>query len=896
MSTLLWQAPKARSRPFWASIIACLLFFIALSFFVLWSQDTHALAMDPAIAVIPFVVAGLGLLAFLRVTDRRDKVSWYLVAVSLLSMGLAEGLWILNPAFTVVQLPFSPLGDFLHLLFYPVAFAAIMARVPRSRKFFGFLLPSFDAFLVSVSAVALSWQLMLGPTIMQASEPLLAAYPVGDLLILFAVLSLFLKTPDDKMRLSDMCLSSGLLFIMVVDSLYPYEVVHGGYVAGAVWDPLWVLSYGLAGLAALSAARSGRLQAQGSRPAGEGMLKWSPWLRLVLPYTALPAAALLLYSEYGSGGQAIAGSGIWVLWLSAVLAFMVMLRVLITLAENARLSRSLSALSCDLKARVDQRTGELAQRTEELGVLNGFATKLSYRTESAEVLSAGIALAAETIKARGGAIWLPTANGRLEIASALEAHSGESGRIAGPPSVPDDILESLQSARPILIRDCEAAGLALDGEDWSTIHQEAVLVPLLSRGARIGLMGLYGERGSISLEPKLQLLQSIGAQLGVVLENSRLYEEASRLADHDAMTGLLNQRGIVEWLDKELKRADRSGHSVSIAMMDIDDFKIFNDKRGRAVGDQVLCQTASLLTDTSRESDIVARYGGDEFLVVLPDTGTPGAITFSERVRAALENNPYRTPEGLAVPLRMSVGIATFPGNGLSSQELVAFAGGNLYHSKGRGGDAITVADYTNHDDPTKVGTFVALDGLVTAVDKKDNYTRRHSEEVANFALAIARSLGLSDESQRMLRIAGLLHDVGKIGVPDRLLRKPGKLDDKELAVVRQHVLIGEMVIKGVANIPDLVSAVGSHHERFDGTGYPRGYVGAQIPLLGRILAVADAYSTMISERPYHKALTTQEAKAELLQGGGTQFDPEVVQAFVKALPAASPEGREAAS
>ena len=172
----------------------------------------------------------------------------------------------------------------------------------------------------------------------------------------------------------------------------------------------------------------------------------------------------------------------------------------------------------------------------------------------------------------------------------------------------------------------------------------------------------------------------------------------------------------------------------------------------------------------------------------------------------------------------------------------------------------------------------------MTAVDNKDRYTRRHSEEVTEYALAISRELGLSDESQRVLRVAALLHDVGKIGVPDRILRKPGRLTAAEYEVVKGHSLLGETIIASIPDVEEIRAAVASHHERYDGNGYPHGLAREAIPLLGRIMAVADTYSAMTTDRPYRKALTREEAISELRTCSGTQFDPQIAETFIACM------------
>ncbi|TAK33966.1 MAG: PAS domain S-box protein [Chloroflexota bacterium] len=393
---------------------------------------------------------------------------------------------------------------------------------------------------------------------------------------------------------------------------------------------------------------------------------------------------------------------------------------------------------------------------------------------------------------------------------------------------------------------------------------------------------------------------SLGGLVGTMLditERKRLeeelanrFDEAVYLADHDPVTGLLNHRSIHARLEQEVHRGRRHGRQVSVVVMDLDEFKLFNDTYGHPVGDEVLQQIAALLRENARETDLLGRYGGDEFTVILPDTNTEGAMVLAERFRSALAQHPYQAPDGLGIPIRMSFGIATYPTNAGQSRELISCADANLYQSKQRGGDTITVSQMPLPAGKVEEGLFEVLDGLVTAVDNKDHYTRQHSENVTDFAAWIAGALELPVESQYTLRVASVLHDVGKIGVPDRVLRKPGRLDEIELAIIRQHVTLGELMIKDVPNLPDVIAAVGSHHERVDGAGYPRGLKKDEIPLLGRIMAVADAYSAMTTDRPYRRALSAQEARAELLRVAGTQLDPDLVEVFLGVLDERSAE------
>lgn len=360
-----------------------------------------------------------------------------------------------------------------------------------------------------------------------------------------------------------------------------------------------------------------------------------------------------------------------------------------------------------------------------------------------------------------------------------------------------------------------------------------------------------------------------------------LNQEARYLADHDPVTGLLNHRAFHQRLEQETKRAQRGFQEFSVIMMDLDNFKLFNDTYGHPAGDRVLREIASVLSETVRASDVLGRYGGDEFVAVIPETGAEGAIRMAERVRLAMAGHAFVPRNGQAVPIQMSFGIAAYPRDGQSSHELISCADVNLYRSKLHGGDLITSGQDSVYE-ATDVGAFGVMDGLVTAVDNKDHYTRQHSEQVTSYAMMIAEELGLSEDTQRTLRIAGLLHDVGKIGVPDRILRKPGNLTEEEREVIKQHARLGEMIIKEVPNIADVLAAVGAHHERIDGQGYPRGLRGDEIPLLGRILAVADTYSAMTSDRPYRKAMASEQARIELVKAAGSQLDPELVRLFLE--------------
>ena len=357
-----------------------------------------------------------------------------------------------------------------------------------------------------------------------------------------------------------------------------------------------------------------------------------------------------------------------------------------------------------------------------------------------------------------------------------------------------------------------------------------------------------------------------------------------QLAEHDGLTGLLNHRVIHQRLEQTLAATD--DRPVSVMLLDMDGFKMINDTYGHPIGDQVLRHMAKALGASCDEGSLLGRCGGDEFMVVLPNSPALTAQAAAQRVQAYLSENPFLSPDRSRLPLHLCFGIADTVTAGCLPAGLVAAADAALYESKFQGGNQITLhfSREIPNGSASSATQFDVLDSLVTAIDRKDRYTRQHSEDVTAHALLLIQALHLSEETYHAVRVAGLLHDIGKIGVPDSILRKPGKLTPEEYEIMKGHVTLSALIIHGLPRLGDIMDAVAHHHERWDGLGYPKGLAGEEIPLLGRVMAVADAYSAMTQDRPYRKGLTCTEALAELERGAGTQFDPELVPLFVQAV------------
>jgi len=363
---------------------------------------------------------------------------------------------------------------------------------------------------------------------------------------------------------------------------------------------------------------------------------------------------------------------------------------------------------------------------------------------------------------------------------------------------------------------------------------------------------------------------------------------AERRAETDALTGLLNHRAFHGALSAEMARARESGEHLSVLLIDLHDFTYFNHAHGHEAGDQVLVTIADLLQRECRSFDRVARFGGDEFAVLAVQANATLGNALAERIRRACAGLSIKVrADSIPVPVTLSIGVASFPHEAETSATLIDLAGHRLRERK-RTGD-IHGPGLPDTAIGQALGTpYTVLDGLVTAIDNKDLYTREHSEWVARFADVLAGALGLDAEARRRLRLAALIHDVGKIGIPDRILRKPDRLSDEEYAVMKQHVRLSELLVSQVAPSPDILNAVRYHHERWDGGGYPHGLKGGDIPLEGRIMIIADAASAMYLDRPYRKGLAMGELVAELRRHRGTQFDPELSDLFVSALTSSS--------
>jgi diguanylate cyclase (GGDEF)-like protein/putative nucleotidyltransferase with HDIG domain len=468
----------------------------------------------------------------------------------------------------------------------------------------------------------------------------------------------------------------------------------------------------------------------------------------------------------------------------------------------------------------------------------------------------------------------------------------------------------------------------------------AIALPVFYAEQLHGILYAESSQPADFSEEDVLLLRTLADLIAGALHNSLSFQKAQEQAITDGLTGVKTHRFFMEALSAEWKRSTRAGRAFALVLMDLDRFKFVNDFYGHLEGDLVLQRVGHILETNCRRSDVVARYGGDEFVILMPETNMDHARQLALKLRGWVSADPLLREKNISA----SFGIACYPLHGSSPQELIQVADASMYLSKHQGGNTVSTADHFDPNEAKKwkrdvleayLGVTLkrlfstgpeafeeiyqrltqfteslaatesssskssaaaqgphalpqavldTVTSLAFAIDAKDHYTQGHSQKVSAYSALIAEALGMTDAEVEEIRLGAVLHDIGKVGIPENILNKSGPLNPEEWETMKSHVQFGAKILEPLTPLGHIREMVLHHHEFFDGSGYPEGLAGEKIPLGARIIAVADAYDTITSDRTYKKSRFAAEALSELERCANAQFDAKIVGVFVRTL------------
>src|SRR6202166_154439 len=453
--------------------------------------------------------------------------------------------------------------------------------------------------------------------------------------------------------------------------------------------------------------------------------------------------------------------------------------------------------------------------------------------------------------------------------------------------------------------------------------RSVLCIPITYGETLLGALNIESRNESAFSPQDVLILNTLADLLATALHNAFVFQKLQQQSITDGLTGIKTRRFFWEALSAEWKRASRSGRPFSVVLIDLDKFKEVNDTMGHFEGDLVLARVGRLLEQKSRQSNVVARYGGDEFIILMPETGAEQAQVLAERLRLWITADPMLSEHHITG----SFGVASFPTHGFSIEDIIRVADAGMYVSKRSGGNRVSAAEefsageefaaqrqqissyiegflQREHNGPEHLEELASMlvkfcggeedcnvallkesiEVLSRAAESRELHTSGHGDMVARYTEILARALHLPPEETADLVYAARIHDVGKIFVPERILNKPGPLNDDEFFLVRMHARVGAEIAAILPNSAMMRLAIEHHHQRFDGTGYPDGAKGEQIPLWARIIALADAYANMLTEQSIAAARTPEQALDELSKMSGTGFDGMLVRLLLREL------------
>ncbi|KDR95429.1 diguanylate cyclase (GGDEF) domain-containing protein [Peptoclostridium litorale DSM 5388] len=426
----------------------------------------------------------------------------------------------------------------------------------------------------------------------------------------------------------------------------------------------------------------------------------------------------------------------------------------------------------------------------------------------------------------------------------------------------------------------------------SSEFKREVIMPVKRLEEQVTIMNSRNTLVKLKESGPVEIVRLTAAFNGMVEKIARSNEENKALmtmSKKDELTGLYNHRYFHETFEEKV---DSGIKSMSIILADVDKFKNINSAYGYGVGDLLLEEIAKYIKRSVPKGSEVFRYGGEEFVVMLMGKNAENARPIAERLRIGMGKSFNIQRYSDHMPVTMSMGIASYPADSMNSHGLVRKGEIAMHYAKSLGRNIVSVYNgeieailFKGRREQAQKDVFIdSVIAITKAVDAKDEYTGMHSDNVAMYSLLIAEKIDFSEDQIYRLRIGALLHDCGKIGIPDVIINKPSKLNEIETEYIRKHPMLGYNIVKGMVQDDDILSCVRYHHERWDGRGYPDGLKGEEIPLYARIVCIADSFHAMVSDRSYRKGLGVSKALHEIEDNASIQFDPYLARVFVEAM------------
>jgi diguanylate cyclase (GGDEF)-like protein len=528
---------------------------------------------------------------------------------------------------------------------------------------------------------------------------------------------------------------------------------------------------------------------------------------------------------------------------------------------------------------------DLRRQEQELSLINKLAGVITSSLNIQEVYEVFIAGLRKVIDIDFASVMMiEESNVHFSALSSEVGSPWHTGEIIPIPGTPSEWI--LKYKKSLLEPDLDHDSMFNTGEELISRGIKSIIyLPLVAKGDVIGNLTIASCKRDAYSPPQVLLLERLASQISTSIANAQLYSKAEQRARVDELTGLFNRRHFDENISLEIGRHSRYGSVFSIAFLDLDNFKTYNDTMGHTMGDKLLTHIGQVIKSSLRNIDLAFRYGGDEFAILMPHTSSDDAFAVSERVRSKI----YNPGRGTQILITVSIGVASWPGDGLKADDVVDAADRALYHAKRTGGNRtclvsqlLPAADESLNSVPAaEKETLNTIYALAATIEARDPYTYGHSRKVRAYAVSLAEALNLPSEKVAAVGHAALLHDIGKIGIIDDILKKNGSLDAREWEEVKTHPQLSKTIVGHIASLTPCLPAILHHHERWDGKGYPSGLKGESIPIEARILSIADAFDAMTSLRPYRTPLTYKDAIGELKKNSGIQFDPALVKKFI---------------